>query len=80
MADEPTHLSEHHATNRSRVAHLVGEGVRDRDIAAMLGISRQRVEQLRKKQGLARVYPESGYPKYPRERACILSWHRLIST
>ena len=68
MADEPTHINTYHASNRSRVTHLVGEGMRDKDIAAMLGISRQRVEQLRKKQGLTRVFPGSGYPK---ERVCI---------
>ena len=68
MADQSTDINTYHASNRSRVAHLVGEGMRDKDIAAMLGITRQRVEQLRKKQGLARVYPESGYPK---ERVCI---------
>jgi predicted transcriptional regulator len=68
MEDEPTHIKTYPASNRSRVAHLVGEGMRDKDIAAMLGISRQRVEQLRKFQGLTRVYPESAYPK---ERVCI---------
>ncbi len=48
MADEPTHMKTYDSLNRSRVAHLVGEGMPDKDIAAMLGISIQRVEQLRR--------------------------------
>jgi len=48
MADEPIHMKTYDSSNRSRVAHLVGEGMPYKDIAAMLGISIQRAEQLRR--------------------------------
>ena len=80
MANEPTHIKTYPASNRSRVAHLVGEGMRDKDVAAMLGISRQRVAQLRTVQGLERAAP---YYAYPQERVCVSQRegiHTFIST
>jgi hypothetical protein len=80
MVNESTHLDTHIITNRSRVAHLVGEGMRDKDISAMLGISRQRVAQLRTVQGLERISPAWAYPQ---ERVCISQRegiHTFIST
>jgi len=67
MADKSTDIKPYHGANRSRVAHLVGEGMRDKDIAVMLGITRQRVEQLRNAQGLERA---GGNERYPKERVC----------
>jgi DNA-binding transcriptional regulator LsrR (DeoR family) len=68
MADESTDIKPYHGANRASVARFVKEGMRDKDIAAMLGITRQRVEQLRKAQGLARIPKHNDYPK---ERPCI---------
>ena len=80
MADEPTHIKTYPVSNRSRVAHLVGEGMPDKDIAVMLGISRQRVAQLRTVQGLERISPAWAYPQ---ERVCVSQRegiHTFIST
>ena len=68
MADQSTDIKPYHGTNRSKVAYFVSEGMRDKDIAAMLGITRQRVEHLRKVQGLTSVPTK---PPYPREKECV---------
>ena len=44
MVNESTHLDTHIITNRSRVAHLVGEGMRDKDISAMLAYAHMRCD------------------------------------
>ena len=68
MADQSTDIKPYHGTNRSKVAYFVSEGMRDKDIAAMLGITRQRFEQLRKAQGLT---SEPTKPPYPREKGFV---------